>query len=273
MELWKFLLIIGILLVIIYFYRKRKENMGEERNNFSQMNNDLFRQIPQYPIDIEVQQYKNNFNVAINNILMNISKLANQDMTYPVIFNSSLKPVEKIDMTNNPKEINSLISYLERIFNSINSNYQIKNIKVKKLIKHLTDQQLKYDMLLSGNINEKNIDIYMEVIISRFISGETKPSFSVYLKSLNLANYDHLQYLSGMEVKMSQEQIKLSKNKILDNKKNENQLEVQGLTNNFDPKYPEYSLYEMFVPSNGINKYSDCNPDVVHTEDILNIFQ
>jgi hypothetical protein len=64
---------------------------------------------------------------------------------------------------------------------------------------------------------------------------------------------------------------------------------MDGLTHVFDPKYPEYSIYEtfdekvpekitlasdsVFMPSNNIDKYSNCNPNIINTEDILDIFQ
>jgi hypothetical protein len=73
-------------------------------------------------------------------------------------------------------------------------------------------------------------------------------------------------------------------------KKSENQKEVNGLTQVLDQKYPEYSVYEtfdektvpetvtlgsdsIFMPSNNMDKYSNCHSDNVNTEEVLDIFQ
>ena len=282
MDTWKILLIIGILLVILYFYRKNiliNEKMSDDKEYYNRINQKA-EQLNKYPIDIDIKQYNNYFNVKTNRILMSALDLINREISYPVIFNPSLKPVNTTNEIENSSQIDSIINYLEQIFNSFDNSWQLSNIKVKKLYKHLTEQQLKYDILLSGNIDiiennnnlSKPVEIYMEVIITKFTSGEVDPSFDMFFNTLVLSNMDHLQYLSGLEKQINLDIINKSKNDILDNKKTANEKEVPGLTNNFDPKYPEYSIYETFVPANSTDKFSDYE-NLVRTEDILDIFQ
>ena len=280
--MWKILLIFGIILVILYFNREKflKETMVDNEKYYNMIYNRA-KELPKYPVDIDIREYKNNLNIKTNRILTEVLDLANKNTSYPVIFNPSLKPVEKMDITDKSEQVYSLVKYLEQIFNSFDGSWQLTNMNIKKVIKHLTEQQLKYDILLSTDIKimeNKKIyterrDIYMEVIISKFTSGEIKPSYDIYFKSLILANMDHLQYLSGLEKQINLEQIKPKKDEILEDKKKENQLEVNERTNNFDPKYPEYSIYETFIPANSLDKYSDCSAGIVNTEDILDIFQ
>ncbi len=152
MDTWKILLIIGIVLLILYFYRKNmliNENMNDYNGYYNKINKRA-EQLNRYPIDIDIKQFNNNFNVKTNRILMSVLDLMNNDVSYPIIFNPSLKPVNTTNEIENYSQVDSLIKYLEQMFNSFDNSWQLSNIKVKKLYKHLTEQQLKYDILLSS---------------------------------------------------------------------------------------------------------------------------
>jgi hypothetical protein len=306
MEMWKLLLIIGIIILIVYFYNNNKEffsdTIGEPYNKYVEKIYERSKQIPSYPIDIDRKMYAGNVNVKMNRIFGNMVELNNKEFSYPIVFNSALKPIEHSDETNNTAQINNVIKYLETKFNTYDSNWQIKVNKVNKLIKHLIPNQLQYDILLNITITIQNQnkqletinrDVFMTVIITKYLE-QSQSSFEVYLKSLNLANMDHYEYLSGLEKRLNLETLDDVIQKVKNEKKTENQKETDGLTHVFDPKYPEYSIYEtfennpnqnnindtitlgsdsVFMPSNNIDRYSNCNPTTVHTEDVLDIFQ
>jgi hypothetical protein len=302
MELWKVLLIFGIVILIVYFYKNRKEyfsdTFGEPFNKYVEKIYQRSKQIPSYPIDLDRKAYSNNINVKMNRIFGDMVELNNRDFSYPIVFNTGLKPVDKSDETNNTNQINPLIKYLEDKFNTYDSNWKIKVNNVKKIIKHLIDNQLQYDILLTITINIKDInqniqnvkrDVFMSVVINKYIAEQNKADYDVYIKTLNLANMDHYQYLTGLEKRLNLEKVDSASNNIRNEKKTGNQKEMDGLTHVFDPKYPEYSIYEtfdekipekitlasdsVFMPSNNVDRYSNCNPTTVHTEDVLDIFQ
>lgn len=302
METWKLLLIIGIIILIIYFYQNRKEyfsnTINDTFNKYVEKIYERSKQIPSYPIDIDRKMYAGNVNVKMNRIFGNMVELNNKEFSYPIIFNTALKPIEHTDQTNNSQQIDIIKKYLEDKFNTYDSSWQIKVNKVNKLIKHLIPNQIQYDILFNINIIIKkqnqqieshNRDVFISVIITKYLE-QSQSSFDVYIKSLNLANMDHYQYLTGLEKKLNLETLDNVTQNIKNNKKYDNQKETNSLTHTFDPKYPEYSIYEtfdntqdkdtialgsdsVFMPSNNIDKYSNCNPNAVNTEDVLDIFQ
>jgi hypothetical protein len=299
MELWKILLVIGIILLIIYFYFNQIEffdDITKEPYKYIDRIYKRSKNISRYPIDIDKQQYTDNLNVKLNRIFGNIVELNNKKFSYPIIFNYALKPIEYSDETNNTTHINSVIQYLEEKFNNYDSNCQIKVNNVNKLVKHLIPNQLQYDILLNitiktlhtnKRIETNNRDVFMTIIITKYLEEQKNTSYDIYIKSLNLANMDHYQYLTGLDKKIELESLDKTIDFVKKEKKIENQMEVQGLTNSFDPKYPEYSIYEtfdtkttenqlendIFMPSNNIDRYSNCNSNIVNTEDVLDIFQ
>jgi hypothetical protein len=303
MEVWQQLLVCGIIVLIIYLYFERREFFNSTINtlytDYIKKIYERSKQIASYPIDLDKKNFDNDVNVKLNRIFSDIVDLNNKQFVYPILFNSSSKQVETSDETKNPAQINTFIKYLEDKINSYDPNWQIKILNIKKIIKHLIDNQLQYDVLLNITITVKdankniqiyNRDVYFSVIINRYVSGQNKSDYEIYIKALNIANMDHYQYLSGLDKKLNLESLDKTSAVTIMDKKSENQKEVNGLTQVLDQKYPEYSVYEtfdektvpetvtlgsdsIFMPSNNMDKYSNCHSDNVNTEEVLDIFQ
>ncbi len=201
--MWKLLLIVGIIILIVYFYNNRKEyfsdTFGEPYNKYVEKIYERSKEMPSYPIDLDRSAYTNNINVKMNRIFGDMLELNNKIFSYPVVFNTALKPVEHTDETNKPNQINMLIKYLEDKFNTYDLNWQIKVNNIKKNVKHLIDNQIQYDTLLNidiyvndinKNVKKYNRDVFMSVIINKYIYEQNNIDYDVYIKSLNLANMD-----------------------------------------------------------------------------------
>jgi hypothetical protein len=282
MELWQILIVVGLVLLIIFFYRGNKiQNVIDKKELFKYYNkNDI-----------------NQTDVYINSILSKIMELNNYP--YPIQFNPSMLPEKVTDLTNNSNQIKSIIKYLEDRFNTYDKNYTLNIVNVKKLIEHSTDKQVKYVMNLEAEfnimdfnkkVNKYKNDIIMEIIISKYFENN-QPNYEMFIGKLVIGTLNHRQEVKGVEQDLERE--RLDEKNILNKKKQLNQAEVNGLTADFENIYPRFSNYEaekndyiyntekLYVPESDIetfipnpNKsYSNCEPDVVHTEDVLDIFQ
>lgn len=297
MELWVILIIVGIILLGIYFYRKKNEYLKVKQ---------------EYPVYDERYKY---IDIRINGILNQIMEANNYP--YPIKYNPTNRPETITDETEKSKQINNIIKYLETRFNSYDKNYILKIDNVKKLIKNTTDKQVKYQIILGSILNitdNKKIkpygmDIMMEIIISKYFDNNNV-NYDMYISKLNINEFVNSQHILGIEKDINKEN--LPTKEILNKKRALNQIEMGGLNANFDTRYPMISSYEadvgekifnveplgdyietfegnldmtsgkattlsecVFVPPKEkprLGNYSSCNPNEVHTEDVLDIF-
>jgi hypothetical protein len=269
MELWQILIIVGIILLIIYFYRGNKfSNILYNNEKFKYYNNNNI-------IDLDVY---------INSILLKI--MDKNNYPYPIQFNPSLAPIKVLDITNNSKQITSIIKYLEDRFNSYDKNYILSIINIKQLIETSTEKQVKYNILLETNINvidnkiinKHKKDIIMEIIISKYFEND-KINYEMYITKLVLDHLAHSAHIKGIEKdlerKFIQPDIPLMPEKdILNDKIRHNLEEMQGLNSKINNSDYIYNTEDMIIETLIPNKsYSNYDNNSVTTEDVLDIFQ
>jgi hypothetical protein len=279
MELWVILIVIGIILLGIYLFRKKDEHLKTKK---------------EYPVYDEI--YKD-IDIRINGILNQILEANNYP--YPIKYNPSNRPEIVTDETEDSKQISNIIKYLEMRFNSYDKNYQLKIDNVKKLIKYNTDKQIKYQTILGSIINIVDnqkikpyaMDIMMEIIISKYFDNNNV-NYDMYISKLNINEFNNSQHILGIEKDQNKEHINTKQ--VLNKKREMNQVEMGGLNANFDPIYPQTSSYQSEVGNklfnveplgdyiekftgnteseSRISNYASCDPNEVHTEDVLDIF-
>lgn len=226
MELWVILIIVGMILLGIYIFRKKDEHLKIKK---------------EYPIYDE--RFKN-IDIRINGILNQIMETNNYP--YPIKYNPANRPETITDETEKSKQINNIIKYLETRFNSYDKNYTLKIDNVKKLMKYTTDKQIKYQMILGSimniidnrNIKPYGMDIMMEIIISKYFDNNNV-NYDMYISKLNINELEHSQHILGIEKDTNKENI-IDK-EILNKKRELNQIEMGGLNANFDSRYPKIS--------------------------------